>query len=58
MVILISAIWVALIPAGEGSAAYLFTVLMVLIAPSILLPTLMALRVRAAMGAEARLKGS
>ena len=58
MVILITALWVALIPDGEGAAAYVFTVLMVLIAPSILLPTLMALRVRAATAAEARLKGT
>ena len=55
MVFLIAALWVALIPSGEGSAAYVFTVVMVLIAPAILLPTLMALRVRAAMAAEERL---
>ena len=57
MVLLIAALWVILIPPGEGAAAYVLTVLMVLVAPCILLPLLLGLRVRTALAAEARLTG-
>ena len=51
----VMAFFLILVPSGAGAAAYVVTVLIVVVAPSIVVPTLLGLRIRAELEAEKRL---